>query len=163
MGMNIISIDIIPKNIEYICSIDTWKYDGNSNISCKDVKKELRKLKFRKLGYNYYTDNRIIDLRIWEKGSELVSIHVEGIIKHIDRVLEMCYSLAEYFSQMYELRFCVLGEYIKFGEYDNFIVSVKKLYKVKIEWCNRGYLRDFEYVIPPHKFDKMYKRYCKKL
>lgn len=163
MGMNIITIDIIPQEVQYLFSNGIWKFEGNSNISCESVKNAIRGLKFKKLGSDYYTDKKTIDLRILRKDNKLIAIRVEGIIKCIDNTLEACYGLADYFSKMFELKFCVLGEEIEFGQYDNYVASIRKLYKTKIDWCENGHLKDFQYVIPPHKFDKAYKHYCKKM
>lgn len=103
MGMNTITIDILPKQIQYNFSNGTWKFDGISNISYVMVLKFIKKLET-----NYYTNHKSIDIRILERNNMLIAIRVEGLVQCFDNVVEDCYKTAKSLSELFEFRFCVL-------------------------------------------------------
>lgn len=162
MGMNTITIDILPQEIQYIYSNGTWKFEGISNISYYIILNKFRELKFKKLGDNFYTDNKSIDLRVLEREDKLVTIRVEGLVTCFDNVIEASYNLAHFFNKIFKLKFCVLGDYIEYGQYDKYSANVRRLYQVKLDCYENGYLKDFLYVIPPHKFNRVYNNYIRK-
>ncbi len=129
MGMNTITIDILPKGIQYIFSNGTWKFDGISNIYYEMVLKFIKKLKLKKLETNYYTNHKSIDIRILERNNMLIAIRVEGLVQCFDNVVEDCYKMAESLSKLFEPRFCVLGVNIKYGSYEQYSINVKQLYQ----------------------------------
>lgn len=163
MGFNIITIDIVPEEVQYLYINGIWKFEGISNVSIKNIEKSMRKIKLKRIGQNYYTNKQNIDLRIIEKENRLLAIRVEGTVSSIDYMLKSCYDVAIYFSRSFKLRFCVLGNSINLGQYENYVNSVKKIYKQKIDFNETCHMNDFKYVVPPHKFDKIYKKYCKKI
>lgn len=160
--MNTITIDILPQEIQYIYSNGTWKYEGNSEVSYSNILNLLNRLKLKKLDTNFYSDKKLVDVRVLERNGELISIRLEGMVNCLDEFIEVCYNMAHFFSERFNIKFCVLGENIEFGQYDNYSLIVKKLFNEKINLYMNGHMKEFKYIIPPHKFDKMYKRFLMK-